>query len=94
MPNRCAQLGSLQLAAIMVCAAILIFQPKLALMVVMIVGVSLALSMASALAVGHFYSSKNIEKLSSQHASLLGMHFGGMLCYLIVIREAFRCICQ
>jgi hypothetical protein len=48
--------------------------------------------MASALAVGHYYSSRNIEKLSSRHGSLLGTHFGGMLCYLVMISEAFKYI--
>jgi len=90
MQSHCAQLGLIQLAAIMGCASILIFQPELAVLVAVVVGVSLAISMASAMAVGHYYSANNIEKLSDRHASLLGTHFGGMLCYLIVISETFK----
>jgi hypothetical protein len=90
MQNHSVQLGLIQLFAILGCALILIAQPQLALAVVVVVSVSLAFSMASAIAVGHYYSSKNIEKLSNQHASLLGTHFGGMLCYLIMIGEAFK----
>jgi len=92
MQKHYAQLGLIQLAAIATCAFILIFRPGLALLVVVAVGVSLAISMASAIAVGHYYSSNNIEKLSDQHAALLGTHFGGMLCYLIMISEAFNYI--
>jgi hypothetical protein len=86
--------GQIQLAAISACAFMLLCQPALAFLVAAVVGVSLAFSMASAMAVGHYYSSKNIEKLSRQHGSLLGTHFGGMLCYLVMISEAFKYIPQ
>lgn len=94
MQNHSAQFTKIQLAAIIFCAFVLISRPQLASLIAVFVGLSLAFSMGSAMAVGHYYSSKNIEKLSRQHATLLATHFGGLLCNLIMINEAFNYIRQ
>ena len=78
-----------QLTAVSVSAAILITEPQLTQIVVVFVSFTMAFCMGSAMAVGYYYSSRGIETLTRQHASLLGTQFGGILCYLIMICEAF-----
>lgn len=84
-----AELGLAQLTAVATNAIILLLQPQFAMAVVLFLGLMMALSMGSAMAVGYHYSSKGIEQLSQTHASQLGTHFGGILCYLVMIGQAF-----
>ncbi|KPJ91159.1 MAG: hypothetical protein AMJ53_12235 [Gammaproteobacteria bacterium SG8_11] len=79
-----------QLIAILVSAAALLTQPHLAQLVVLFISFSMAFSMGCALSVGYYYSSRGIEKISRDHACLLGTQFGGILCYLIMICKAFE----
>ncbi|WP_455212784.1 hypothetical protein [Kaarinaea lacus] len=82
--------GAGQLTAILLSAVILIAQPHWAQMVVLLISFSMAFSMGCAMSVGYYYSSRGIETLSRSHASLLGTQFGGILCYLIMICQAFE----
>jgi hypothetical protein len=84
------QLSLAQLAAIIFSTATLIAQPQLAIAVAMFAGTVLAFSMASSLAIGHYYSREQEESISSSHAAQLGIHFGGMVCYVVMICEAFK----
>jgi hypothetical protein len=93
------QLGLAQLAAIIISAVTLIAQPQLAILVAMFAGLVMAFSMASSLAIGHYYSQQvedgeeEVEQqLSSSHAAQLGTHFGGLVCNIVMICEAFRYI--
>ena len=81
-----------QLAALILTTLILMTQPALAQLVVLLVSFSMALAMGCAMAVGYYYSSRGIEKLSRPHASLLGTLFGGILCYLVLICQASQFI--
>lgn len=90
MPQHPTHLSLAQLTVIMVSTMVMISHPDMALMVAVFVGSIMAFSMASAVAVGYHYSSHQIEELSNQHASLLGTHFGGILCYLIMLNHAFE----
>ena len=92
MKQHTTQLNLAQLIAITICSAILLSEPKFATVVAIFVGFTMAFSMGSAMAMGHYYSSRGIEKISDNHASLLGTHFGGMFCYLIMICKAFEYI--
>lgn len=82
--------GMGQLTTILLSAATLIAEPRLAPIVVLFVSFTMAFSMGCAMTVGYYYSSHGIEKLSRHHAALLGTQFGGILCYIIMICKAFE----
>jgi hypothetical protein len=82
--------GAGHLTAIVIGASILITEPRLAQVVMLFISFSMAFSVGCAMAVGYYYSSRGIEKLIPSHAALLGTHFGGILCYLIMICRAYE----
>ncbi|MCG6970171.1 MAG: hypothetical protein LJE85_10430 [Gammaproteobacteria bacterium] len=81
-----------QLIAILLSAAMLIAEPRWVHIVVLFNSFNMAVSMGCAMTVGYYCSSRGIEKLSHHHASLLGTHFGGILCNIIIICKAFELI--
>jgi len=86
------QIGLAQMAALIFSTGTLISRPGSAMFIVIFVGVTMAFSIASAMALGQRHGNKEIEELPRNQARLLGTHFGGMLCYLVTIVEAFRFI--
>ena len=81
-----------QFAAVALASSMLLADPRWAQLVVLIISFSMAFTMSCAMAVGYYYSSHGIEKLSRQHAALLGTQFGGILCYLVMICQAYELI--
>jgi hypothetical protein len=89
MDSETLQLGLAQLAAIIFSSGTLIARPQLALAIVLFVGLILAFSIASSLAIGMYYRSRDGEPLSAIHAAKLGTHIGGIICYAIMIYQSF-----
>lgn len=90
MKSQTLQLNLSQLAAIIAATGMLIIRPEFAVAVALFTGSIIALTMASSLLLGWYYSSNQINKLSEPHANMLGTYFGGLACYLVVICEAFK----
>jgi hypothetical protein len=86
------QLGLAQLAALVFASATLIAAPNLAIGVAVFIGITLSFSIASTLALGQASNEVEDDEVPPLQFKLLGIHFGGMLCYLVLMIEAFRFI--
>lgn len=86
------QLGLGQLAALVFATGTLIAAPNFAIGVAVFIGITLSFSIASTLALGQSSNEFEDDEVPAIQFKLLGIHFGGMLCYLVLMVEAFRFI--
>ncbi len=90
METNAFQLNVTQLVALLLSAALLVVRPEVAGLVALFAGISLSFSMSAMLVISQRYRGATIAELPAQSAHVLGTHFGGILCYLVLIAEAFN----
>jgi hypothetical protein len=84
------QLNATQLVALVLSAALLMVRPEMAILVALFAGLNLSFSMSAMIAISQRYRGATISELPVKSATILGTHFGGILCYLVLIAEAFN----